>query len=193
MRRFAKSVTGKPVRGFESPSLRRRGRLRLAAAVALASVPLAGCVERTLVVRTVPPGADVVVDLKYVGRTPVEVPFTYGGVHEIILFREKDPPEAGGRAWRPVIVQFDTEDVIFDGPVFDYVVDLVPIPITDRKETEVELAPSNLGALVRGDQEGYLAALRERADVLRVRARETQLGARPRDDAPPAPASRPTP
>jgi hypothetical protein len=186
MRRFAKSVTGKPVRGFESPSLRRLGRAARFAPVALASFLATSCVERTLLIRTEPPGAMVILDAKRIEKpTPVEIPFTYGGLHEIILVRNHEKaPDGTTLAWRPKILTFDTESIAFDGPVLDILVALTPVTFHDRHEVDATLEPATLWRLFDVDQAAYLDSLRERAEILRVRTRETQLGARPRDDDP---------
>jgi hypothetical protein len=186
MRRFAKSVSGKLDRGFESPSLRlvdaaRFGLARLLprlTTLALAALLATGCVQRTLEIRTEPPGADVLVDSKYVGKSPVTVPFVYGGVHEVVLLPpRRASPDAP--SFRPKIVVVDTESIAFDGPILDYFVDLSPIPASDRHVVDETLEESAARRLFEISPEAYVDALRERADALRVRARDAQRDARP--------------
>jgi hypothetical protein len=153
--------------------------LRILAAAAV--LPFgAGCVERTMLIRTEPPGAEVLVDARRVGRTPVEVPFTYGGTHEILVYREGELlPDGTKRYFRPQVVYLDTESAAFDGPLLDLFVDLAPAPFHDRHELEIQLAQSDAIQRYRVAPDAYLDALRERADVVRRRARDAQLDARP--------------
>ena len=51
----------------------------------LASSALAGCVRRTLIVETDPPGAEVWIDGDPVGLTPVRIPFSHYGTREIVV------------------------------------------------------------------------------------------------------------
>ncbi|MHC5079610.1 MAG: PEGA domain-containing protein, partial [Planctomycetota bacterium] len=44
-----------------------------------------GCVERTIEVRSDPPGAEVYLDRAFRGRTPVRLPFHHYGVREITV------------------------------------------------------------------------------------------------------------
>ena len=47
-----------------------------------------GCVERKMVVRSDPAGARLLLELDEIeGRTPVEVPFQYGGLREVTLHK----------------------------------------------------------------------------------------------------------
>jgi hypothetical protein len=208
MRRFAKSVSQKCDRGFESPSLRLSrtavpSRAVRAAVLFCAALGLSACVERTLFIRTDPPGAEVLLDSKRVGKSPVEVPFTYGGTHEIIVYRHNEKDAAGlPVAYRPKVIYYDTENVTFDGPVLDVFVDLNPIPIRDDHVVDIPLEKSDALDRYRVSPDAFLDSLRERADVVRRRARESQLDARPLSEADgrpesrpaaPAPDSRPTP
>ena len=73
---------------------RRRGRRRLyvgamrAAATILvltAAAGLSGCLRRTLEITSAPAGARVYISDREVGRTPVEVPFTWYGDYDLIF------------------------------------------------------------------------------------------------------------
>ena len=62
-----------------------RGRSPIPAlAVAALALGSAGCVERRLSIETVPEGAEVIVDGRSVGRSPVTVPFDFYGAREIV-------------------------------------------------------------------------------------------------------------
>lgn len=60
--------------------------LLLATLICLTS--LAGCVERTISVTSEPAGALVYLNDEEVGRTPVDVPFTFYGVYQVRLQRD---------------------------------------------------------------------------------------------------------
>lgn len=53
--------------------------------LSLAMVLLPGCVERTLKIRTNPPGAQVVINDEEVGLSPVKFSFTWYGNYDIIV------------------------------------------------------------------------------------------------------------
>ncbi len=199
MRRFAKSVSQKCDRGFESPSLRLSlvvvsSRAARAALLVGAVLGLSACVERTIFIRTDPPGAEVLLDSKHVGKSPVEVPFTHGGTHEIIVFRHLEKDTEGRRiAYRPQVIYYDTESLTFDGPVLDFFVDLNPVSIRDEHFVDIPLEKSDAIERYLIAPDAFLDSLRERADITRRRSRESQLDARPLSEAEGAPESRPAP
>ena len=53
----------------------------------LAGLILSGCVERTITIKSDPPGAYVYLEGKEVGRTPVTVSFVHHGVREVSLYK----------------------------------------------------------------------------------------------------------
>ncbi|MHC5054559.1 MAG: PEGA domain-containing protein [Planctomycetota bacterium] len=56
--------------------------------MALAVSVAAGCVERTLVIESAPPGAEVRLNGAVVGKTPVHVPFRHYGVYDVEVRKE---------------------------------------------------------------------------------------------------------
>ena len=50
----------------------------------------AGCVTRTITVKTNPSNASVYIDDKLVGESPVTIPFTYYGTRKIMIERRDD-------------------------------------------------------------------------------------------------------
>ena len=56
----------------------------------LALVPLicCGCIQRRLIIRSIPEGAFVKIDGQSVGATPLSVPYTYYGTRDIKLERD---------------------------------------------------------------------------------------------------------
>ncbi len=71
----------------------------VAAALVLAS---AGCVERTIEVRSDPSGARVYLDRAFRGRTPLSIPFHHYGSRHVAVELEGYRPQAEARAlWPP--------------------------------------------------------------------------------------------
>jgi len=58
--------------------------------IMLAIVPLSccGCIQRRLIIRSIPEGAFVKIDDQSVGATPLSVPYTYSGTRDIKLERD---------------------------------------------------------------------------------------------------------
>lgn len=95
---------------------------------------LGGCVERTMTIQSTPSGADVFVDGKPVGSTPVEVPFVWYGTREIVV--EKDTFET-------VRAVEDVPSPWWQYPGFDLLTDvLIPVTFTDAHEFSYDLTPS---------------------------------------------------
>jgi hypothetical protein len=138
-------------------------------------LPLASCASRSLTIQSNPSGAEVYLDREYVGLTPVTVPFVYGGEREILLYRPKRPGET--KRWRPHRMIWDTTRDDFDFPIIDLAADLSGAE--DRQKVDVAMKESNAAELYDADPKSFRAAMRARADTLRARAREFQLGALP--------------
>jgi hypothetical protein len=99
-----------------------------------ALLALTGCVERTLTITSTPEGADVWVDGKNVGATPVDVPFSWYGTREIVV--EKDGYETR-----------NTKETIdppwWQYPVLDLMTDvLIPATFTDQRTLDYTLDKS---------------------------------------------------
>lgn len=95
---------------------------------------LGGCVERKLLIRSEPAGADVRVDGTLVGKTPCEVPFTWYGTRKIELER------SGYESFTK------TEEVLppwWQYPVFDLFTDvLIPADFEDARAFDYTMEPS---------------------------------------------------
>jgi hypothetical protein len=144
--------------------------------LALLLPALPSCASRSFTIKTNPPGSDVYVDGTYVGRSPVTVPFVYGGEREILVH----PPKVGTdtrKQYRPKRVIYDTTRDTHDLPVIDLFADITGVE--DKQTTTVDLEESRLEELFRIDKDAWCAAIRARANTLRSRAREFQLGALP--------------
>ena len=77
----------------------------------------AGCVERTIEITSEPSGALVHLNDQEVGRTPVEVPFTFYGTYDVRLERE---------GYAPTWAKRDADAPLWDLPGPDLVAEAVP-------------------------------------------------------------------
>jgi hypothetical protein len=101
------------------------------AAAALASLCLFGCVERSIEVRSDPPGARVYLDREFKGLTPLSIPFHHYGTREVAVEKEGYVPQARLRTlWPPWFGIFPL-DLLFDV--------LLPLPLADRRDFEFRL------------------------------------------------------
>lgn len=105
------------------------------AVVGLALVLLlsAGCVRRSLTIRSNPPGATILVNDKKLGETPYTYDFLWYGWHRISLTK-------------PGYEQLDDRALI-KSPFylwipFDLMMELLPFPLHDRKELSYTLMPA---------------------------------------------------
>jgi hypothetical protein len=135
--------------GIAAAGCRTICRLLLAATVL--SAALAGCISRTIEVRSDPPGARVYLDGEEMGRTPVSRPFLEYGSHRLLVAREEHEPvsevislTAPWWCWFP----------------FDLFVELWPAKVVDTHEFAYALAKS-------GAPEANLDQLLDTMDKLR--------------------------
>lgn len=99
----------------------------------LPALLLAGCVERTIFVRSAPPGAQCVIDGQPVGTTPCELKFNWYGDREIVLskpgFKSLKKLEPVPPPWYQIFP-------------LDFFADLlIPWTIHDRREFSYILEP----------------------------------------------------
>ena len=94
-------------------------------------VGAAGCVRRTLTVRTEPGGALVYLNDEEVGRSPVSVPFTWYGDYDILVRKSGyEPLRTHARVWPPW----------YQVPPLDLVSEaLIPVTLHDRHELSFTL------------------------------------------------------
>ncbi|HGY92301.1 MAG TPA: PEGA domain-containing protein [Planctomycetes bacterium] len=126
-----------------------------------------GCLSREIEITSTPEGARVFVSQVEVGRTPVTVPFDWGGDRTILLLHEE-----GEVRYEPVRIVHDSEQFFLDTFPFDVLADLAPFPIEDRSTIHVDLVPTPKQDEPPSD--ARIEALLERAAVLRERARIAQ-------------------
>lgn len=161
---------------------------RVALALGIAFFP--GCLERTLRIESDPPGARVFMDHDDVGVTPVDIPFTYGGVREFIILHEE-----GEIKYKPIRVLQEVETVQYDVFPFDFLVEISPFTVEDVHLLRFELEESGLYETASADFEGYKKALFRRAEELRERSRRfstPELDVEVPESSPLPPTSQPT-
>lgn len=116
----------------------------------LAVLPLCGCVERLIALRSDPDGAEVYVDGEKVGQTPIDVPYVWYGTREIVL--EK-------RGYREIRERVALNPPWWQYPGLDFITDvLLPFTLTDRVEYafHLERAPvsrEEIGEVLRRAEE----------------------------------------
>jgi hypothetical protein len=107
-----------------------------------------GCVRRTIMITSEPPGVLVWVNDREVGRTPVDIDFEYYGVYDVRL-------ELAGH--EPMMTSGEAAPPWWDGVGMDFFAELVPADLLSEVRWHYDLAP------LMEDRE----ALVDRADRLR--------------------------
>ncbi len=126
----------------------------------LALLTLAACVERRLLVRTDPPGAEVKVAGERVGRSPVRCPFDHYG--KVLVEVEKP-------GYEPQQQVVTLRSPWYQKPGVDFIADvLVPARIHDEHEVDLRLEP--LRRLTALEIERGVAETARAADRLRKEA-----------------------
>ena len=111
-----------------------------AALIALpALLALGGCgVERTLTVRSDPPGALVYLNGEEAGRTPTRKSFLWYGTYDVQLRKEGYVTRSeAARVWAPW----------WQIPPIDLIAELVPLPLQDNQTVTYRLRPTPEQAL----------------------------------------------
>ncbi len=154
--------------GKSAPTLRPRPFLRRGAcppwrvtpSLLLCSLLATGCVRRTILITSEPPGALVWLNDREIGRTPVDVDFLYYGRYDVRLVHEAYEPLLGsGLATAP---WWDTIGL-------DLVAELLPIELRSANVWHYDLEPKD------DDPD----ALLRRAEELRSRVDPTRPGSTP--------------
>ncbi len=144
---------------------------------ALAAVSLSGCVKRSLIVETDPPGAQLWINGRPMGKTPVNYAFVIHGRYKIYLEKAGFEPFTAREMVKAPVYQWIPLDFIFewffpfrleDKHLFRYALNARPV---DQK-MELESGP---------DRQQLLAGLKD-SDPLKRRASCVALAAR-RDSA----------
>jgi PEGA domain len=120
--------------------------MRIVATLALIALLCTGCIERRIFITSDPPGAIVHVNDVQVGRTPVEVEYTYDGVYDVRL---RLP------GFEPMNTSARTKLRAHDLPLVDVVAGALPVRFRSHSRWHFQLVPSDsdVDALVlRGQQ-----------------------------------------
>ena len=135
--------------------------LRAVLCAGAATALLSGCVERRLVITSDPTGAAVELNGVDVGRTPLEVDFTYYGVYDVLVSRD---------GYDTLRTTADADAPWYEWPGIDIVSQATPP--TDRTLIEwhfvlVESTPDETGLLERArrTQETFAAQATSTEDV----------------------------
>lgn len=98
-----------------------------------------GCVTRSMVINTDPPGARVFLDDELLGESPVKMPFTYHGVRKITIERrDKD----GKLTHKRLTMMADLRAHYYQFFPADIVSELIiPVKIKDERVFNFQLEP----------------------------------------------------
>ena len=108
-------------------------RRRTCALTVLASLALAGCVERTVTINTTPEGAMVYLNDEEVGRSPVSKNFLWYGDYDVIVRKE---------GYKTLETHTRIHAPWYQVPPIDFFAEcLVPATIRDNHYLEYELEP----------------------------------------------------
>ncbi len=117
---------------------------RFSATVAIVGVVLLaapGCVRRTIEITSEPSGALVILNDREVGRTPVDVEFTYYGDYDVRLSLE---------GYEPLVTKGVARAPLWDNVPLDLGAEMLPTNLESRIAWHYELAPENgLGLMDR--------------------------------------------
>jgi len=126
-----------------------------AIAVVMLFAFLPGCVERKLLIRSDPPGADIYIDEEFRGTTPLDVPFTFYRARLIELRKEGFEPQRFLQSVPPPFYQIIPLDFVFEV--------LVPFTLVDEHPVERRLKPESPEMYDRR----FMERLRERGEAFR--------------------------
>ncbi|MDP6600681.1 MAG: PEGA domain-containing protein [Phycisphaerales bacterium] len=102
------------------------------AAILVMLMPLMGCVKRSILVTSEPPGALVWLNDREIGRTPVEVDFTYYGEYDIRL----EHPDH-----EPIMTSRWAISPAWDWPLVDLAAEAMPVDLHSQQAWHFELVP----------------------------------------------------
>ena len=117
------------------------------------TLPLVGCVRRTLTIETDPQGALVYLNDEEIGPSPVSADFTWYGDYDVVIRKE---------GYRTIHTHWNVKAPWYQIPPIDFFTDvLYPRRIHDQRRLELKLEPWR-----EPDQDELV----ERAREMRVRA-----------------------
>jgi len=125
--------------------------------IAAGAALLPACVQRRITITSTPPGALVHLNDQEVGRTPLEVPFTFYGTYDVRL-------DADGRP--PLWTTAKAKQPWWEYPGPDLIAELIPNS-TSRVNWDFTLPPADPAA-------NDVPALLRRAEAMRDQTRATE-------------------
>jgi len=138
--------------------MRPTAQAMLVIAAALTALPLTGCLHRRIHIASDPPGALVHLNDVQVGRTPVEVDFTYFGVYDVRVTKP---------GYEPITTSEKIETPYYEWPGVDLIAEMIPADILTEVRWEYTLVPLD------ADIDGVI----DRARELRGRLGDEEEGA----------------
>ncbi|MBM4107296.1 MAG: PEGA domain-containing protein [Phycisphaerae bacterium] len=118
---------------------------------------LPGCLSRTMVITSQPPGATVFLNEVEVGRTPLQTEFEWYGVYDVRLRLD---------GFEPVVTSRKASTPIHELPGIDFFATLAPVSFKHQVRWHFDLAPSPERSM---NPEALDASLLERARETRGR------------------------
>ncbi|TVQ32303.1 MAG: PEGA domain-containing protein [Phycisphaeraceae bacterium] len=114
--------------------VRRASTASLIVAAGALFVGMSGCAsERRIFITSEPSGAVVVLNDVEIGRTPVDIDFTWFGVYDVRLRKE---------GYEPLITSAKAEAPAHEWPGFDLIAETLPVRFKTHVQWHFELAPS---------------------------------------------------
>ena len=113
----------------------------------------AGCVRRTMTIETEPDGALVILNDQELGRSPVNIDFTWYGDYDLLVRKE---------GFKTLSTHFVTKKPWYQLIPFDFFAEVLwPQTIVDRHQFQFALEPASVPA--REELLGRAAAFRDQA------------------------------
>lgn len=124
------------VNSIQMTSKSRVARISLIMSLVLIALTQSGCVRRRLTVRTMPENAQIIVDDRPIGRSPVSTSFNYYGTRKIQAVKD---------GYEAVTIQEKISPPWYQWPGVDFVAEnLWPREIRDERAVEIELEPQKI-------------------------------------------------
>lgn len=105
----------------------------LAGVLALLTFSGQGCLERTMLIESDPPGAAVTLNDVEVGRTPLETDFTYYGTYDVLLTKD---------GYEPLRLTKSAATPIWEYAPIDLAATAIPVTIRHTVPWKFKLQPS---------------------------------------------------
>jgi hypothetical protein len=135
-------------------------RMMCVAAVLAVFVSIPGCTARSITITSNPPGADVMVNRRFIGQTPVRVGFTHYGVYLVEIRKEKFETLSKEECISPPLYSYEPVSLVSDNLIparlnDDIYLHYVLKPegeVTERKGLLERMEAARQGQLTLGDR-----------------------------------------